>query len=191
MRLIAEMAYLRGASAIVEFCSPAMPALVSVGQQALRRARRLYAVLSDRRLECEMSTLLCCSPVHSRADVDPRFIRGVRLRGAYFAIGTWVVSEVFSLLASLILVLGAGSGMSLTVRSCAKSPPTANVRDTMLYLMTLAMSLLVFAIVYSLLRRARLGVDGNTRSEPASASLGVNTFRTNSSLRSDRRLVPA
>ena len=30
-----------------------------------------------------------------------------RLRGAYFAVGTWVVSEVFALVASLIPVLGA------------------------------------------------------------------------------------
>jgi len=37
-----------------------------------------------------------------------------RLRGAYFAIGTWVVSEVFALAVSLIPVLGGGSGLSLT-----------------------------------------------------------------------------
>ena len=34
-----------------------------------------------------------------------------RLRGAYFAIGTWVVSEVFALSASLISALGGGSGL--------------------------------------------------------------------------------
>ena len=30
-----------------------------------------------------------------------------RLRGAYFAIGTWVISEVFALSASLIAAVGA------------------------------------------------------------------------------------
>ena len=36
-----------------------------------------------------------------------------RLRGHYFAIGTWVVAEVFRLLASQVSVLGGGSGTSL------------------------------------------------------------------------------
>ena len=36
-----------------------------------------------------------------------------RLRGAYFAIGTWVIAEVFRLLASQISALGGGSGISL------------------------------------------------------------------------------
>ena len=38
-----------------------------------------------------------------------------RLRGHYFAIGTWVVAEVFRLLASQVSVLGGGSGVSLPV----------------------------------------------------------------------------
>src|SRR5262249_8759654 len=36
-----------------------------------------------------------------------------RLRGHYFAIGTWVVAEVFRLIASQISALGGGSGISL------------------------------------------------------------------------------
>src|SRR6516165_4688875 len=36
-----------------------------------------------------------------------------RLRGHYFAIGTWIVAEVFRLLAAQIAVLGGGSGTSL------------------------------------------------------------------------------
>ena len=36
-----------------------------------------------------------------------------RLRGHYFAIGTWVVAEVFRLLASQVSALGGGSGTSL------------------------------------------------------------------------------
>jgi branched-chain amino acid transport system permease protein len=38
-----------------------------------------------------------------------------RLRGHYFAIGTWIVAEVFRLLASEVSVLGGGSGTSLPV----------------------------------------------------------------------------
>src|SRR5690242_15097456 len=36
-----------------------------------------------------------------------------RLRGHYFAIGTWVVAEVFRLSASQVSALGGGSGISL------------------------------------------------------------------------------
>src|SRR6201993_246684 len=36
-----------------------------------------------------------------------------RLRGHYFAIGTWVVAEVFRLISSQLSVLGGGSGISL------------------------------------------------------------------------------
>src|SRR6266852_5548541 len=36
-----------------------------------------------------------------------------RLRGHYFAIGTWVVAEVFRLVASQVAALGGGSGTSL------------------------------------------------------------------------------
>src|SRR5262249_52636643 len=38
-----------------------------------------------------------------------------RLRGHYFAIGTWVVAEVFRLFASQVSALGGGSGISLPV----------------------------------------------------------------------------
>ncbi len=40
-----------------------------------------------------------------------------RLRGGYFAIGTWVVAEVFRLLTLEINVLGAGNVQSLTTRN--------------------------------------------------------------------------
>jgi branched-chain amino acid transport system permease protein len=102
-----------------------------------------------------------------------------RLRGAYFAVGTWVVAEVFALFASLIGVLGAGSGMSLTVGVMEELSPDRTGRDVILYLMSLGAAVLVFAIVYLLLRsRHGLALTAIRDSEPASASLGVNTFRT-------------
>jgi branched-chain amino acid transport system permease protein len=52
-------------------------------------------------------------------------------------------------------------------------------RDLILYLMSLAIAVLAFAIVYLLLRsRHGLALTAIRDSEPASASLGVNTFRT-------------
>jgi branched-chain amino acid transport system permease protein len=37
-----------------------------------------------------------------------------RLQGAYFAIGTWVLAEVFRLIAAQIKPLGGGTGASLS-----------------------------------------------------------------------------
>ncbi|MGA2945378.1 MAG: branched-chain amino acid ABC transporter permease, partial [Xanthobacteraceae bacterium] len=76
-------------------------------------------------------------------------------------------------------VLGAGSGLSLTVPILQEISPDRDTRDTLLYLMTLGASLLVVAIVYFLLRsRHGLALTAIRDSEPASASLGVNTYRT-------------
>jgi len=102
-----------------------------------------------------------------------------RLRGAYFAVGTWVVSEAFLLLASLIAVLGAGSGLSLTPAILREISADRDTRGIILYLMSLGIAVFVFAVVYLLLRsRHGLALTAIRDSERASASLGVNTFRT-------------
>jgi branched-chain amino acid transport system permease protein len=86
---------------------------------------------------------------------------------------------VFALSASLIAVLGAGSGLSLTPAIVRQIAPDRAGRETILYLMTLAISAIVFGVVYLLLRsRHGLALTAIRDSEPASASLGVNTFRT-------------
>ena len=54
-----------------------------------------------------------------------------------------------------------------------------DTRDIILYLMSLAIAVFVFAVVYLLLRsRHGLALTAIRDSERASASLGVNTFRT-------------
>ena len=80
----------------------------------LCRARRLSAV-------CASSISAGCrrsgrsrSPASSPAWWRSRSPRCVfRLRGHYFAIGTWIIAEVFRLLASQVSALGGGSGTSL------------------------------------------------------------------------------
>jgi branched-chain amino acid transport system permease protein len=76
-------------------------------------------------------------------------------------------------------VLGAGSGLSLTPAILRQISPDRAGRDAILYLMSLASAVLVVAVVYLLLRsRHGLALTAIRDSEPASASLGVNTFRT-------------
>ncbi len=178
MRLIAEMAYYVALAQLWNLLA-GYAGLVSVGQQAYvgLGGYMLFYLTGVWNMNVYLALLLA-GPFAGLMSIPVSFAV-FRLRGAYFAIGTWVVSEVFSLIASLILVLGAGSGLSLTVPILREISPDRDVRDTMLYLMTLAMSLFVFAIVYLLLRsRHGLALTAIRDSEPASASLGVNTFRT-------------
>jgi branched-chain amino acid transport system permease protein len=178
MRLIAEMAYYVALAQLWNLLA-GYAGLVSVGQQAYvgLGAYMLFYLTGVWNVNVYVA-LLIAGPFAGLMSIPISFAV-FRLRGAYFAIGTWVVSEVLALSASLIRVLGAGSGLSLTVPILQEISPDRDTRDTLLYLMTLAVALVVCAIVYLLLRsRHGLALTAIRDSEPASASLGVNTFRT-------------
>ncbi len=98
-----------------------------------------------------------------------------RLRGGYFAIGTWVVAEVFRLLvASSTDWLKGGSGRSLL--AAGQIDPA--LRQDLTYWLALAIGLGSIALVYFLMRsRAGLGLTAIRDSESAAASLGINTQR--------------
>lgn len=178
MRLIAEMAYYVALAQLWNLLA-GYAGLVSVGQQAYvgLGGYMLFYLTGVWNVNVYFAVLL--AGLFAGLMSIPVSFAVFRLRGAYFAIGTWVVSEVFSLFASLILVLGAGSGLSLTVPIMQEISSDRDARNTILYLMTLAASLFVAGIVYLLLRsRHGLALTAIRDSEPASASLGVNTFRT-------------
>jgi branched-chain amino acid transport system permease protein len=178
MRLVGEMAYYVALAQLWNLLA-GYAGLVSVGQQA-------YVGLGGYILfyltgVWDMNVFLAMAIAGPFAGLIsiPVSFAVFRLRGAYFAVGTWVVSEVFSLLASLIAVLGAGSGLSLTPAILREVSPDRDTRDIILYLMSLAIAVFVFAVVYLLLRsRHGLALTAIRDSERASASLGVNTFRT-------------
>ena len=62
-----------------------------------------------------------------------------RLRGHYFAIGTWVVAEVFRLLASQVSALGGGSGISLPVGIVTSMASSRQMREFLIYWVALAL----------------------------------------------------
>jgi branched-chain amino acid transport system permease protein len=178
MRLIGEMAYYVALAHLWNLLA-GYAGLVSVGQQAFvgLGGYALFYLTGVWNMNVYVALLLA-GPFAGLISIPVSFAV-FRLRGAYFAVGTWVVSEVFALFASLIAVLGAGSGLSLTPAILREISPDRDIRDTILYLMSLAISILVFAVVYFLLRsRHGLALTAIRDSEPASASLGVNTFRT-------------
>jgi branched-chain amino acid transport system permease protein len=151
--------------------------LISVGQQAF--VAGLDAVLS-----------IVLSGALAGLVAVPAALIVFRLRGAYFAIGTWVVAEVCRLVLAQVKQLGGGTGTSLppdiassivgldSVRDFfAVRGPAA--RDMMVYWLALLLALGTFALVYRLLRsRHGLALSALGDSETAAESTGVDVFRT-------------
>ena len=102
-----------------------------------------------------------------------------RLRGHYFAIGTWIVAEVFRLSASQVSVLGGGSGTSLPAAVVIAIAPTRALRDFTMYWIALLLAAAVLALIVLLLRsRYGLALKAMRDAELAAACSGVDVYRT-------------
>lgn len=101
-----------------------------------------------------------------------------RLRGAYFAIGTWVVAEVFRLLASQISVLGGGSGISLPAAVVIAMAPSRQIREFEIYWLALALTAAVLGSIVTLLRsRHGLALTAIRDNELAAQCNGIDVAR--------------
>jgi branched-chain amino acid transport system permease protein len=164
--------------------------LISVGQQAFVGvgAYALFAFAVVAGLDAVLSIVL--SGALAGLVAIPIALIVFRLRGAYFAIGTWVVAEVCRLVLAQVKQLGGGTGTSLPpdiasaiagldfVRNLfAVRGPAA--RDIMVYWLALVLALATFVLVYRLLRsRHGLALSALGDSEIAAESTGVDVFRT-------------
>jgi branched-chain amino acid transport system permease protein len=102
-----------------------------------------------------------------------------RLRGHYFAIGTWIVAEVFRLSASQVSALGGGSGTSLPAAVVIAIAPTRQLRDFTMYWIALFLAAAVLALIVLLLRsRYGLALKAMRDSELAASCSGVDVYRT-------------
>ena len=102
-----------------------------------------------------------------------------RLRGHYFAIGTWVVAEVFRLLASQVSVLGGGSGISLPASIVTSMAATRQLREFLIYWVALALVVIVLGAIVLLLRsRYGLALTAIRDNELAARANGVDVGRT-------------
>jgi len=104
----------------------------------------------------------------------PIAVLAFRLRGGYFAIGTWVIAETLRLLVANTTQLGGGSGVTIT----AVSGYDRQTRIYLTYWLALAVGVGAVALTYLLLRR-RLGLalTANRDSETSARSLGVDVYR--------------
>lgn len=98
-----------------------------------------------------------------------------RLRGGYFAIGTWVVAEVFRLMiASSTKWLQGGFGRTLA----AAGALDRSTRESLTYWFAVMVGAGSIALVYFIVRsRTGLGLTAIRDSETAAASLGVENTR--------------
>lgn len=102
-----------------------------------------------------------------------------RLQGAYFAIGTWVVAEVFRLIVAQLgqASLGGGSGISIPAAVMQSLGPKF-WREASIFWLALGLGLGALALVYVLLRsRIGLALTAIRDSEIASSSLGISIPR--------------
>jgi branched-chain amino acid transport system permease protein len=178
MRLVSEMAYYLALAQLWNLLA-GYAGLVSVGQQAfIGLGAYTFFYLTVQFGMHPLLALAVAGPVVACFSL-PVALAVFRLRGAYFAVGTWVFAETFQLGVSLIQTLGAGSGMSLTPAIVRQISPDRTGRDMIVYWISLVIVVLVSGIVYALLRsRHGLALTAIRDSEPASESLGVDTFRT-------------
>jgi branched-chain amino acid transport system permease protein len=112
-----------------------------------------------------------------------------RLRGAYFAIGTWVVAEVYRLVFAQFKALGGGTGTSLEPSITSSVPAiewiktlldlrTPAARDITSYWIALALASGALMTVYLILRSRRgLALGAIRDHEAAAAGLGVDVYR--------------
>jgi branched-chain amino acid transport system permease protein len=164
--------------------------LVSVGQQAFvgLGGYMLFALTVHQGLDPLVAIVLAGAIAAALA--VPSALVVFRLRGAYFAIGTWVVAEVFRLVLAQFKALGGGTGTSLPpsvtnevagiawVRAWLGGS-TAAARDIITYWAALALALGTLLLVYLILRsRYGLALAAIRDSERAAQSVGVDNFRT-------------
>lgn len=101
-----------------------------------------------------------------------------RLRGHYFAIGTWVVAEVFRLIAAQTSALDGGSGTSLPAAVVLSVAASRQLREFTIYWIALAQVVVIlFAIVWLLRSRYGLALTAIRDNELGARSNGIDVAR--------------
>ena len=149
--------------------------MVSFGQQAwIGLGGYTLIVLADD-LHVNMFLAVIVGGVVAALVALPTAALAFRLRGGYFAVGTWVIAEVFRLLvASSTEWLKGGLGRSLTAAGLIARP----LREQYTYWLAVVIGAGAIALVYYLMRsRVGLGLTAIRDSETAAMSVGVKITR--------------
>jgi len=151
--------------------------LVSVGQQAFVGLGGYVLFALAMLLDVNpVLAIFVAGPIGALVAV-PVALLIFRLRGAYFAIGTWVVAEVFRLLASQVSALGGGSGVSLPASVVLAMAPSRQMREFEMYWLALFLTVATLAAIFVLLRsRHGLALTAIRDNELAAQSTGIGVW---------------
>ncbi|MFF7289778.1 branched-chain amino acid ABC transporter permease [Streptomyces griseorubiginosus] len=146
--------------------------MMSMGQQAfIGLGAYLLFVVNDHGVNVYVGTLVVSAAVALLA--WPVSYLAFRLRGGYFAVGTWVIAEVVRLIVVRFDSLGAASGRTL---SDVTADPV--LRRAFTYWLALAVMAAAVLGTYAVLRsRLGLSLQAIRDDDTAAGSLGVNVTR--------------
>lgn len=146
--------------------------MMSMGQQAfIGLGAYLLFVVNDHGVNVYAGTLVVSAVVALLA--WPVSYLAFRLRGGYFAVGTWVIAEVVRLIVVRFDSLGAASGRTLSDVTADPVP-----RRAFTYWLALAVMAAAVLGTYAVLRsRLGLSLQAIRDDDTAAGSLGVNVTR--------------
>jgi branched-chain amino acid transport system permease protein len=149
--------------------------LVSIGQQAfIGIGAYSFYILADN-AHVEPFVAVGLAGLVAAAISIPTAGIAFRLRGGYFAIGTWVIAEVFHLLTVNWSYVGGGSGT--TILAAAQIERTTREHGTYFWALGLGVAS-VFGSYLLLRSRLGLALTAMRDDETAARSLGVDVLRT-------------
>ena len=149
--------------------------LISVGQQAFVGIGAYALWVFSEKLGIHPFLCVPIAGVVAAILAVPTAGLAFRLRGGYFAVGTWVIAEVYRLLVTQISWLGGGSGVSMN----SVGQIDRSTREAAVFWYALGVAVGSIALVYFLLRSRRgLALTAIRDEETGARGLGVNVLRS-------------
>jgi branched-chain amino acid transport system permease protein len=151
--------------------------LVSIGQQAFVGLGGYGLIVASNGYDQDIYFSLLPAALIAGLAAIPIALVAFRLRGAYFAIGMWVIAEVVRLLVKQYKddPIKGGSGTSLDAPT-SLYPKADRFQTTAL--LALAMAVLAVVVVYAILRsRLGLALQAVRDNEAGARGLGVDAYR--------------
>jgi len=178
MRLLIEISYYLALAQVWNLLA-GYAGLVSVGQQAYVGLGCYVFLAATAFLNVPpLPALLLTGFAVTMIAVPVAFV-AFRLRGAHFAIGTWVIAEVLRLIFTLIRPFGQGTGMSLPISVVRAISENRTARELILYYFSVGLGVGSVVLVFFWLRsRQGLALAAVRDSEAAAGSIGINQQRT-------------
>lgn len=149
--------------------------LVSIGQQAYIGIGGYALLVFADNLGLNLFLAVLLAGVVALILSVPTAALVFRLRGGYFAVGTWVVAEVYRLIVANTSQVRGGSGATIS----AAIGIDRTLREYVTYWIALALGVGSVMLVYSLMRtRLGLALRAAGDREIAASTLGIGVLRT-------------